>query len=275
MYLLFGNSRPTSGGLFDHWLRPGNTYLTGYGSNPGANALACVKGAQQNPLLPVSTCDPNLLTQIEFVGPNTPNPDKVVIPVDRNNFGPAIGFAWQLPWFGEGKTALRGGYQVTFSGTHDSNTLDTLLGSAPGNTLGANTQVTDADLAAILATRALNLTDLPKLVPVRPTNAPGATTPIYGRSGTFQAFDPDFRTPYIQNLTLQVTRNLLRNMTLDVKYVGTMARKLENTVNLNFATVFDNPELFQALDDTRAGKDSPLFGAVSASTQSGAPRSSA
>ena len=257
---LFGNSRPTSGGLFDQWLMPGSTYLTGYGSNvPGANALACVKGVTQSPLLPVSTCDPDLLTQIEFVGPNTPNPDKVVIPVDKNNFGPAIGFAWQVPWFGKGKTAVRGGYQVTFSGTHDSNLLDTLLGSAPGNTLGATTQVTDADIAAILATRALNLTDLPKLVPVRPTNSPGATIPIYGRSGTFQAFDPNFRTPYIQNLTLQVTRSLMRNMTLDVRYVGTMARKMEDTVNLNFATVFDNPELFQALEVTRAGRDAPLF----------------
>lgn len=256
---LFGNSRPDSGGLFDHWLRPGNTYLTGYGSNPGANALACVKGVTQNALLPVSTCDPAKLTQIEFVGPNTPNPGKVVIPVDKNNFGPAIGFAWQVPWFGEGKTAVRGGYQITYTGTHDSNLLDTLLGSAPGNTLSASTSVTDANIAAILGTRALNLTDLSKIVPVRPTNAPGATTPIYGRSGVFQAFDPNFRTPYIQNATLQVTRTLRRNMTLDVKYVGTMARKLENTVNLNYATVFDNAELFQALEITRAGGDAVLF----------------
>jgi len=72
---LFGVGRPDSGGLFDKWLRPGSTFLTGYGTNPGANPLACVKGVSQNALLPVSTCDPNKLTQIEFVGPNTPNPD--------------------------------------------------------------------------------------------------------------------------------------------------------------------------------------------------------
>jgi hypothetical protein len=256
---LFGVGRPDSGGLFDKWLRPGNTFLTGYGSNPGANPLTCAKGVTQNALLPVSTCDPNKLTQIEFVGPNTPNPDKVVIPVDKNNFGPAIGFAWQVPWFGKGKTALRGGYQITYNGTHDSNLLDTLLGSAPGNTLSATTQVADPNIAAILATRALNLTDVATLIPVRPTNNPGATTPIYGRNGTFQAFDPNFRTPYIQNATLQMTRTLSRNMTLDVKYVGTYGRKMENTVNLNFASVFDNPELLEALELTRAGQDAPLF----------------
>jgi hypothetical protein len=257
---LFGNGRSNTAGLFDKWLTPGNTYLTGYGSSvSGSNALVCANGVKQSSLLPVSTCDPNALTQIEFVGPNTPNPKHVVIPLDKNNFGPAIGFAWQVPWFGEGKTAVRGGYQITYSGTHDSNTLDTLLGSAPGNTLGATTQVGDANIASILATRALNLTDLTTLVPVRPTNNPGDTVPIYGRTGTFQAFDPNFRTPYIQNVTMQITRTISKNMSLDLRYVGTFARKLEDTVNLNFATVFDNPELLQALDITRAGGDASLF----------------
>ena len=36
------------------------------------------------------------------------------MPENYNNFGPAIGFAYQLPWFGEGKTTIRGGYQQTF-----------------------------------------------------------------------------------------------------------------------------------------------------------------
>ncbi len=33
---------------------------------------------------------------------------------DLINFGPAVGFAWQIPWFGKGKTTLRGGYQTTY-----------------------------------------------------------------------------------------------------------------------------------------------------------------
>jgi hypothetical protein len=259
---LFGNSRSTTDGLFDRWLTPGNTFLTGYGNQAGttaANALTCAKGVTQSALLPVSTCDPALLTQIEFVGPNTPNPDKVVIPVDRNNFGPAIGFAWQLPWFGEGKTTVRGGYQITYSAPRTAGGLDAILGSAPGNTLAPTTQVGDAEIAAILATRALNLTDLPKLVPVRATSNPGATVPIYGRSQTFEAYDPNFRTPYIQNITMQVTRSVRRNMTVDVRYVGTFGRKMDHTVNLNQVTVFDNPELFDALEITRAGGNAPLF----------------
>ena len=147
---------------------------------------------------------------------------------------------------------MRGGYQITYSAPRTAGGLDTILGSAPGNTLAPTTQVTDAEIASILTTRALNLTDLPRLVPVRPTSNPGATVPIYGRSVTFEAYDPQFRTPYIQNITMQVTRSVMRNMTLDVRYVGTFGRKLDGTANLNLVTVFDNTELFDALELTRA-----------------------
>jgi len=258
---LFGVGKPGSGGLFDRWLTPGGTYLTGYGSSvTAASALTCAKGVSQSSLLPVSTCDPATLTQIEFVGPNTPNPKKVVIPNDYKNFGPAVGFAWQVPWFGRGMTTVRGGYQITYGGAGRSGgQLDTLLGSAPGVANAASTQVTDPNIAPILTTRALNLNDLTSLVPVRPLNAPGATASIYGRAVPFEAYDPNFTTPYIQNATLQITRTLSRNQTLDLKYIGTFGRKIVDSVNLNLATVFDNPELFEALKITRAGGDSPLF----------------
>ncbi|HLQ77907.1 MAG TPA: carboxypeptidase-like regulatory domain-containing protein, partial [Terriglobia bacterium] len=102
---------------FAYWLHPGNLYLTGYGSNPFAAGLVpedCKTGLQQNPLLPVSTCDSNSLASIQFIGPGSPNPKLKAIPESYGNFGPAIGFAYELPWFGDGKTTIRGGYQQTF-----------------------------------------------------------------------------------------------------------------------------------------------------------------
>ncbi len=258
---LFGVGRVSSGGLFDKWLIPGNTYLTNYGSNvPAVSALSCAKGAAQSPFLPVSTCDPNTLTQIEFVGPNTPNPGKVVIPNDYKNFGPAVGFAWQVPWFGQGKTTVRGGYQITYGGAgRNGSATDTLLGSAPGVANAAITQVADPLIAAILASRPLNLTDMQTLFPVRPTSAPGATATVYGRGVTFIAYDPKFSTPYIENATLQITRSIAENQTIDVRYIGTFGRKIADSLNLNTPAVFDNPELFEALKITRAGGDAPLF----------------
>src|SRR5215471_5110883 len=40
------------------------------------------------------------LTQLQFVGPGSPNPGIGAWPKDKHNFGPAVGFAWQIPWFG-------------------------------------------------------------------------------------------------------------------------------------------------------------------------------
>ncbi|MBN1567152.1 MAG: TonB-dependent receptor, partial [Acidobacteria bacterium] len=37
------------------------------------------------------------LTELIFVGPESPNPDQRPYPRDFNNFGPAVGFALQLP----------------------------------------------------------------------------------------------------------------------------------------------------------------------------------
>src|SRR5262249_61423973 len=92
------------------------------------------------------------LTTYEFVGPNSPNPGKSLWNSDRNNFGPAIGFAWQVPWFGKGKTTVRGGYQITYQGGGRSLDLDIALGYAPGMiftpnlTAGSNTFVRLADM---------------------------------------------------------------------------------------------------------------------------------
>ena len=52
-------------------------------------------------------------TELEFVGPGSPNPDRRPWARDLNNFGPAVGFAYQVPWLG-GDTTIRGGYQLTY-----------------------------------------------------------------------------------------------------------------------------------------------------------------
>src|SRR5262249_37639423 len=65
---LFGASRGAGGQSFNSWLQPGNIFLTNYGNNlpAGATPLECKKGVQQSSLLPVSTCDPNTLSGIDF-----------------------------------------------------------------------------------------------------------------------------------------------------------------------------------------------------------------
>jgi len=260
---LFGANRSAAAGgdLFNTWLSPGNLYLAGYG-NPtttGGGALRCELGTANPNGLPASTCDPNLMTNVEFVGPNSPNPSKTVLPRDRNNFGPAIGFSWQLPWFGEGRTTVRGGYSVQFSRV---NVSESTLASALGNSnepIGGSTGYTSA-VSAIAANRAINFNDLPTLVPLNvPTVPPGQAVPIYARSASVTGYAPYFATPYTQNLNLSVTRSLTRNLTLDVRYVGTLSRKTQGTLNLNTNTVYHNPELFSALEAARRGENPKLL----------------
>ena len=175
------------------------------------------------------------VTSMEFVGPNSPNPDKSIYKKDFNNFGPAIGFAWQVPWFGAGRTTVRGGYQVTYQGGGRFDELQngafvgpTLfpgpLGAPPGSTYSAGlfTQGVYLDLTSVAA-------NVPIPVPV----APMQPVPLSNRTTPFSVFDPNYVAPYIQNLTLSVTRSVSRNVTVDLRYVGTLARKQRGVMNLN------------------------------------------
>jgi len=261
---VFGVGRSTTAGVFDSWLTPSPNpvYLSGYGSAAtAANALQCTSGVAQ-PNLPVSSCNPDFMTTMDFIGPKSPNPSQSAIKNDFKNFGPAVGFAWQVPWLGEGKTTIRGGYQRTFGGAGRNtstigNGTSAVLGSVPGNT---SRVVGQAALASqVPSSVPLTIADISRIVPLAPTSpaVPGGTLPIYTRNGTaITGYAPDYVTPYTENYTLSVTTNLHKALTLDVRYVGTQSRKQEADINLNLANVYHNPELYDALAAARAGDDS-------------------
>ena len=93
------------------------------------------------------------LSQVAFIGPDSPNPGKKLYNGDNNNFGPAVGFAWQLPWGGKGKTTLRGGYQMTYLPIGRASFSD-----APG--VVRDFTYTGSDRGY------MNLSDIPSMVPV-------------------------------------------------------------------------------------------------------------
>src|SRR5207253_2562389 len=97
---------------FSTWMTPGDLYLSGYGPS-AANPLTCATGVVNPAGIPTSNCDPNLMSKVIYVGPRTDHPDKTLVP-EKGVFSPALGASWQLPWFGEGKTTIRGGFQRTY-----------------------------------------------------------------------------------------------------------------------------------------------------------------
>jgi hypothetical protein len=62
-------------------------------------------------------------------------------------------------------------------------------------------------------------------------------------------------------MTLSITRNVSRNLVLDVRYEGALGRRRADggTLNVNLPNVYYNKELFDALEVTRQGGDAQLF----------------
>src|SRR5262245_31408631 len=186
------------------------------------------------------------LTQIQFIGPNSPNPDQLLFPKHWGNVGPAVGFAWQVPWFGEGKTTVRGGYQITYQNIIGLQIADPATSAYSAIYQGDSTHPY------------LDMTSIQPLVPVFVPTKPMQPIVVTDRTQTATVYDPNYKNPYIQNITLAVTRSVRPNLTVDVRYIGTLSRKQPYTLNLNIQD-FRYNGLQQAFDVVRAGGESDLL----------------
>jgi hypothetical protein len=188
-------------------------------------------------------------TAIEFVGKNSPKPGTSWYPNDLNNFGPAVGFAWQVPWLGKDRTTIRGGYQMTYNAGQVSNSV-TQENVVPGSTLGAQ------NIGDSAANAYLDLTKLQSLIPVTQIYKPMQPVPLSDRSQQVYNPQPNLRNPYAENLTLSVTHSLRDNLTVDVRYIGTLGRKQWNAAfQINQPNFLLNG-LKEAFDAARVGNDS-------------------
>src|SRR5262249_22042044 len=138
------------------------------------------------------------LTQVQFVGKNSPNPDisPNLMGNDSNNLGPAVGLAWNVPWFGKEKTVLRAGYGVTYSGAlRNFITVDRTVGTVPGiNLVGPGGTCVTSNPATY--TSLSNIT-LPVPLPAgTPTTVP-FPNPTTERTQTISTYNRV--SPYTQN----------------------------------------------------------------------------
>jgi hypothetical protein len=192
------------------------------------------------------------LTMVEFVGKHSPNPDKQIWADDWNNFAPAVGFSWSLPWWGQDKTVLRGGYGMNYQGTIPFGThFNLFVGGVPGSSAPQN--LTRMGLGAEF----FNLTNLPLPLPP-PDEKPLSIWGLDQRSSSMNGFDDNRVNPYIQNWTLEIQRELASNLTFEARYVGTKGTKLLGRIPLNTVNIFENG-ILDAFEITRSGGDAPLF----------------
>src|SRR5678816_1085392 len=122
------------------------------------------------------------------------------------------------------------------------------IGNNPNTTQSVNG--TSQPLSSRFPNQYLDLNSIPSIVPGLAVGTPAlGALPLYTRaSTTTYGWAPDYETPYVQNFNLSVTTNVQRNMTLDVRYIGTQGRKTLGDINVNTNNVYYNKELLDALN---------------------------
>ncbi len=166
--------------------------------------------------------------------------------LDKNNFAPSFGFAFQPRFdsgigkllFGQGKSSFRGGYSVSYTREGFS------VWVAPiGSNQGLQQTVTTPPLTGVLTG------NVPITTPafVMPRTDVDLYTLTSG-SGGYAAYDPNLRTPYVQQWSFGFEREFLRGLAVEVRYVGNHAAKLPRTTDINEVNIFENGFLQEYLN---------------------------
>jgi hypothetical protein len=151
---------------------------------------------------------------------------------DKNNFAPRVGFAWDP--FGSGRTSVRGGFGVSYDVTFQNLTT---LQLPPQFQVEQNEAITCSGLAGTAPAWCATGTGflaggglLSQLV------VPQTVEEARASSGSLIV---DTVQPKVLTWTLGVQRELVRDTTLELRYLGTRANHLPVQARLNTISAFD------------------------------------
>lgn len=160
----------------------------------------------------------------------------------KTPFAPRIGFAWRP--FENNKTVIRGGYGVFFDSS-ETREIDN-----------------SGDLYPYVVRTSLNPVSqsVPKLTDsLYPSVAALAPVSVAATGGQFIAviISEHPINPYVQQFSFSVQRELARNTTLEINYVGNKASHLLDRTNINQPIAVANPAVCDANPNTA---DCPVAG---------------
>ena len=132
---------------------------------------------------------------------------------DLNNFGPTAGFAWDVTR--DGKTAVRGGYSLTFVNEETVTVARTVARGNAGLSTGVNLTQQYATVAGGVPLPA---------TPAFLTERTLANQLAVSTTGILWGIDPDIRAPHVHQVSVGVQRELGWATAVEARYVGTFGR---------------------------------------------------
>jgi hypothetical protein len=171
--------------------------------------------------------------------------ERSLIHPDYNNVAPRVGFAWTPA----SRWVVRGAYGVFYTHTVRQG-REGLLGFNPPYLVDNLLQTGVTGAAAVASAAPFRLVNGYPSGLLDPNNL----APTVQR----RAQDANQRTPYIQQFNLGIQYELMRDLVLDVAYVGNKGTKLNGFRNLNQRAVIDNPNGTQSAGD----RPYPAFGDI-------------
>jgi len=174
-----------------------------------------------NPALPLS------IRTVPFIEP------------DRNNFAPRLGFAYTPHFwkrlFGEDATVFRGGFAIAYDPAF-YNILLNVQNVAP---YSAALALSNANALASTTTSPLPLPAVPTGNNIQALASASGVLPLGQLDPTYLSqttVGKDFRSPYSEQFSFGLQRQVNRNNVFEVRYVGTHGVALFQNVNGNFFT---------------------------------------